>query len=305
MYIKTGMTISIILDKKQTKYNTSTLEMLGCAEIIAAILCFIFMMQWRRRSTTPLMIDWPFIGMLPEVLYHLRESHDFATVLLKRQGGTGEFRGPWFTNMDYLVTSDPMNVHHAMSKNFGNYIKGPVFREIFEAFGDGIFTADSESWKSNRALLHSLFKNKNFELFLEKTIRKKLKNSLFPVLDHVEKQGIEVDLQDVFNRFNFDIICSLILGSDPQCLSIEFPEVKSEKAFNEAEELIFYRHTMPRSIWKIQKWLRVGPEKKMAEACEVFDQFLHECIASKRKELSTCTKGTILYLFIYFSVYLS
>lgn len=195
--------------------------------------------------------------------------------------------GPWFTKMNFMVTSDPINVHYIMSKSFDNYVKGDEFREIFQAFGDGIFTSDSETWKYNRSLFHSLFKHRSFEMFLEKTIHKKVKGSLLPVLDHAaQQQGTMLDLQDVFNRFTFDNICSIVLGHDPNCLSIEFPEVACEKAFNEAEESIFYRHVVPKSVWKLQKWLQIGQEKKMTEACKIFDQFLYECIASKREELS-------------------
>jgi len=173
-----------------------------------------------------------------------------------------------------------------MSKSFHNYVKGPVFRDIFQAFGDGIFTADSETWKFNRDLFHSLFKQKIFEVFLEKTIHKKVQNSLLPVLDHVHQQGSVVDLQDVFNRFTFDNICSMVLGSDPNCLSVDFPEVAIEKAFNEAEETIFYRHVVPRCVWKLQKWLQIGQEKKLIEACKTLDEFIYACIASKREDLS-------------------
>ncbi|XP_028786617.1 alkane hydroxylase MAH1-like [Neltuma alba] len=224
--------------------------------------------------------------MLPPLLTNLWQIHDYVTQALQRQAGTGSFMGPWFTGMNYLITCDPMDVHHMMSKNFVNYVKGPEFREIFEAFGDGIFTVDSDTWKYHRALLHSLFKNKSFERFLEKIVRNKVESCLLPLLDHVEREGIEVDLQDVFNRFNFDTICSTVLGSDPKCLAVDFPEIASERAFNEAEEFIFYRHTVPKSIWKLQRWLGIGPEKKMAKACEVFDRFLHESIISKREELS-------------------
>ena len=127
-------------------------------------------------------------------------------------------------------------------------------------------------------------------MFLEKTIKKKVETSLLPVLEHVQQQGAEVDLQDVFNRFTFDNICSIVLGYDPNCLSIEFPEVACEKAFNEVEESIFYRHTLPKSVWKLQKWLQIGQERKMTLACKVFDQFIDSCIASKREELSKYTK---------------
>lgn len=106
------------------------------------------------------------------------------------------------------------------------------------------------------------------------------------MLDYLHQQGCVVDLQDVFNRFTFDNICSIVLGNDPSCLSIDFPEVAIEKAFNQAEESIFYRHVVPRCVWKLQKWLQIGQEKKMTEACKTLDQFIHACIASKREDLS-------------------
>ncbi|XP_054801476.1 alkane hydroxylase MAH1-like [Prosopis cineraria] len=179
------------------------------------------------------------------------------------------------------MTCDPMNVHHMLSKNFVNYVKWPEFRETFKAFRDGIFTIDSDTWKCHRVLLHSSFKTRSFEKSLEKIIRDSVQSCLVPLIDHVERKGIEVDLQDMFNRFNFDTICSKIIGSDPKCLAIDFPEVACERAFNEAEEFIFYRDTVSKCFWKLKRWLRIGPKKKMAEACEVFDRFLHQSIASK------------------------
>ncbi|KAF7803262.1 alkane hydroxylase MAH1-like [Senna tora] len=258
--------------------------MLSYPQIFASLVFFLFLFLYQRsrRCRDPVLTDWPIVGMLPETLFHLWHIHDYATPLLRRVSGTGNFMGPWFSGMNYLVTTNPINIHHTMSKNFPNYIKGPQFREIFEPFGEGIFTVDAEEWTYNRALLHSLFKSRTFDKFVEKTVRKKVDTCLLPLLDEVESQGVEVDLQEVFSRFNFDNISSIVLGSDPKSLAFDFPDVAIEKAFNEAEEFIFYRHTVPRAFWKLQKWLGVGPEKKMATAIQVFDQFLHESIASKR-----------------------
>ncbi|KAG2383847.1 hypothetical protein LR48_Vigan10g284200 [Vigna angularis] len=256
------------------------------AATMVALFCIAHFFHRRLCCRYPLFTDYPILGMIPQLLCNLWRCHDFFTEVLKQHGGTGEFTGPWFTNMNYLVTIDPLNVHHVMSKSFHNYVKGPVFRDIFQAFGDGIFTADSETWKFNRDLFHSLFKQKSFEVFLEKTIHNKVQNSLLPVLDHVQQQGSVVDLQDVFNRFTFDNICSIVLGNDPNCLSVDFPEVEIEKAFNEAEESIFHRHVVPRCVWKLQKWLQIGQEKKMTEACRTLDEFIYSCIASKREDLS-------------------
>ncbi|TKY50475.1 Alkane hydroxylase MAH1 [Spatholobus suberectus] len=262
------------------------MAMLVYAPIIASFLCFVYFFHRKRCCKHPLMRDYPILGMLPPVLFNLWRIHDFCTEVLKRRGGSGEFKGPWFTKMNYLVTCDSLNVQHMLCKSFDNYVKGPEFREIFEPFGDGVVTADSETWKYVRTLLHSLIKQRRFEAFVDKTVQKKVQTSLLPILDHVRQQGTLVDLQDVFNRFTFDNICSTIVGYDPKCLSIDFPEVAIERAFNETEESIFYRHTVPSTVWKFQKWLQIGQEKKMTEACRTFDEFIYSCIASKREKLS-------------------
>ncbi|CAK8533765.1 unnamed protein product [Lathyrus sativus] len=270
--------------------------MLDSTPILCALFFFLFIIfKIHRRKKCwkyPIFSDYPFLGMLPTILWNLWNIHDFITEELKKHPrGTAEFMGPWFTNMNYLITSDPMNVHHMMSKCFDNYVKGSEFRDIFEAFGDGIFVADSETWKYNRSLFRSVFKQRGFELFQEKIIQNKQERSLIPLLDHVEQQGSVVDLQDVFSRFTFDNICSVVLGCDPNCLSIEFPEVACEKAFDQIEECIFYRHAMPKSFWMFQKLLQVGHEKKMTKAYKEFDQFIYANIESKREELKRGLKN--------------
>jgi cytochrome P450 len=256
---------------------------------------FLYAFHQTKSMKTPAFTNWPFIGMLPQILWNISDIHEYSAHFLKSKGGTVEFIGPWFTNMEGVMTSDPINVHHIMSKSFDNFVKGDLFREMFEPFGEGIFTTDSHKWKYNRTLLQFLFKQRSFEAFQEKIIHNKVEKSLIPLLNHVQQQkGSVVDLQDVFNRFTFDNICLIVLGHDPNCLSIDFPEVAAEKAFNQAEESIFYRHTVPVCVWKLQSWLQIGEEKKMTEACKIFDQFLFSCIASKREELvKNCNKNEI------------
>ncbi|MED6211296.1 hypothetical protein PIB30_072396 [Stylosanthes scabra] len=90
----------------------------------------------------------------------------------------------------------------------------------------------------------------------------------------------------------FDETCLMLLGYDPNSLSIEFPLVEVEKAFDEVEESIFYRQTVSRSVWKFQELLQISEEEKMRKACKVFDQFLYSFIATKRQELSKCNKSS-------------
>ncbi|GMY13275.1 alkane hydroxylase MAH1-like [Fagus crenata] len=113
-----------------------------------------------------------------------------------------------------------------------------------------------------------------------------MEKSLIPVLDYVSSLGNEVDLQDVFQSFTFDNVCLTVLGFDPNCLSIEFQEVAHSKAFDQIEESLLYRHILPETCWKLQRWLQIGREKKLNRALKAFDEFVYECISSKREELS-------------------
>ncbi|KAM7267936.1 hypothetical protein ACFE04_010102 [Oxalis oulophora] len=252
----------------------------------SAILCVFFLFcLWKNNRNSPPITVWPVFGMLPGLLRNVWRLHDFAAEVLQKGGGTFEFIGPWFSNFDFLVTCDPVNVNHILSKNFGNYGKGTEFKEIFEPLGEGIFNADSHSWRFQRKMIQAMVKNSKFELYLSHVVYEKVMNNLIPVLQHFAENKKEVDLQDMFQRFTFDNVCLLVLGFDPKCLSSELPEVLYEKAFDDIEEGILHRHVVPSKVWKILKWLEIGEEKKLKIAWETFDRFLYDCISRKLEEV--------------------
>jgi cytochrome P450 len=245
-------------------FGLSTMTLFQYITIFVAIFIIIFYNIWRCKKNV-LVPNWPIIGMLPSVLYNQSNIHDYATLVLKHHGGTFQFKGPWFTNIaNFILTSDPMNVHHITSKNFNNYGKGSDFHEIFEVLGVGIFNLDSNEWKQERTLLHSILKRKSFEIFLQQIIQNKLENCLLPFLDHQATKGI-LDLQDILERFTFDTTCISLFGFDPNFLSYKFNELSDIaylKAISVLEDMILLRHYLPKCIWKLKKWLKIGQEKK-------------------------------------------
>ncbi|KAJ4724729.1 putative Cytochrome P450 [Melia azedarach] len=254
--------------------------------ILLAIFFFLLVILWSRRKGT-FLTTWPVVGMIPGFL--CIKSHnmlEFGTNILKQNGWTFVFKGPGFMNMDFLITSDPKNVHYILSKNFTNYPKGKPVLEIYDVLGDGIFNVDSDLWKCQRKIIHSLVKNRKFERYSQKIMLQKLEKGLFLVLDHVSELGMEVDMQDVFKLFTSDVYWLFGLGFDPNCLSVEFPEVQYVKAFDAIEEALFYQEVFPESYWKLQKWLQIGEEKKFTQAWGIHDKFLYEWISLKRQELS-------------------
>ncbi|KAG6746402.1 hypothetical protein POTOM_050942 [Populus tomentosa] len=244
--------------------------------------CLIFCL--RKNNGPPK--NWPLIGMLPGLLIRVHRFHDWVTDVLEQSKCTFQFKGPWFGDMDILVTADPANVHYIMSSNFSNFEKGSDFNKRFDILGDGIINADRDLWKNQRKVAQALVNHRLFYQRLVKTIQDKVERGLIPVLEQVYKQSLVLDLQDLFQRFTFDATCVIVTGFDPGCLSMDLPEVAFSKAIDNAMEAIFYRHVLPESTWRLQRWLGIGKEKKLKKARETLDRIIAEIISMKREELS-------------------
>ncbi|CAH1444369.1 unnamed protein product [Lactuca virosa] len=252
--------------------------------LLVTLLASIVLFLYRRRSHR--VINWVVFGMTPDLILNAYRVHDFFTDLIKLRHGTFLLKGPWFANMDMLLTSDPANVHHILSKNFPNYPKGPEFRKIFNILGDGIFNSDDELWEIHRKTTMSLLKHPDFNLHLEANIRNKIEKGLLPLLEFVSHDQQETDLQEIFQRFTFDAICLLLLDYDPETLSLHLPYNACEKAFTDAEEALLWRHLLPEKVWKLQHRFTIGKEKKLIEASKAFDEFIYKCLSRKENELT-------------------
>ncbi|KFK31020.1 hypothetical protein AALP_AA6G057700 [Arabis alpina] len=255
-------------------------------EVSIAILCFLITdYLFFKKPHGPSLRKWPVLGMLPSLLMVLHRMYEYGIEIMEFSDLTFQFKGPWFVGMDMLFTVDPANIHHIMSSNFPNYIKGPDFQDVFDVFGDGIITTDSELWKDLRKSYQAMVHHQGFQRFSMSTMTSKLKDGLVPLLDHFAEEGTTVNLQDVFGRFTFDTILILITGSDPRSLSIEMHEDELARALDDVGEGILYRHIKPKFLWKLQNWMRIGQEKKMVEADATFDRVCSKYISAKREEI--------------------
>ncbi|CAN1827617.1 Alkane hydroxylase MAH1 [Linum perenne] len=250
---------------------------------IVLLVLPVFMAYVVRKRNSSIMPNWPLIGMAPSLHWHVSRDllHHLFTQFLKQNGGSFMFIGPIFTNQHFFFTSDPMNVQHIFSRNFLNYPKGKALKEILEPLGDGITAVDGDFWKAQREMVHTIINNSKFEQLVLRTLHRKLDTGLFPILDKNNASNQQLDLQDLMKRLSFDTISSIVLGFDPKSLSLELPHLDYAEAFDAMEEAILYRHCVPRSVWKFQKWLGIGEEAKMAKAYECFMGFLEERIKEK------------------------
>ncbi|XP_021749883.1 alkane hydroxylase MAH1-like [Chenopodium quinoa] len=246
------------------------------------ISLIIFCCFFRNKNGIP--TNWPLVGMLPTLFLNFHRINEFFIEIMEKSSElTFVFKGPWFSNMNFIFTVDPSNFHHVLSKSFGNYVKGPKFNDIFEYLGDGIFNSDSSLWRYHRRLAHSFFGHPKFNSIFMKKIWEEMESRLIPLLDNVSKHGVEIDLYDTFKRFTFDNVCNILLDYDPKFLSLDLSPIPLFQAVNDVEEVIFRRHAMPTSMWKFMRWLGVG-EEKYQKNCQMIYDFTNKIIAMKREE---------------------
>jgi cytochrome P450 len=256
-------------------------------ELSLSLLCFVafYYFHIRSKRKNPVIpLDWPLVGMLPALLANLHHLHEWITSLLVASPLNFHFTGPPRSGMQFFVTADPANVRHVFTSNFANYPKGPEFEEIFDILGGGIFNADGESWRRQRAKAQLLMSAAPFRAFVSRYSRDKVETALLPLLAHLAATGEAFNLQDVFLRLTFDTTTTLVFGVDPGCLSVGLPEVPFARAMDDAMHVLLLRHVVPMTWWKLARRLGIGPERKMEAARRTIDRFVADTIAKRRAE---------------------
>ncbi|CAN4105493.1 unnamed protein product [Withania somnifera] len=256
-------------------------------EIFLAAVVFIAIHSLRKAKKQGLPY-WPLVGMLPSLILGLRKDiYEWISDVLCRMNGTFTFRGPWFTNLNCVVTSDPRNLEYLLKTNFSNFPKGDYFRStVRDLLGDGIFSADYEIWQKQRKIASIEFHSAKFRNMTTDSLLELVHSRLIPVMEDSIKQSIPIDLQDVLLRLTFDNVCMIAFGVDPGCLHPDLPQIPFAKAFESATEATVLRFVTPTLVWKIMRCLGLGAEKTLKHSLKKVDEFADEVIKTRKKELS-------------------
>ncbi|KAD3641148.1 hypothetical protein E3N88_30372 [Mikania micrantha] len=192
-----------------------------------------------------------------------------------------------------IVTANPDNVEYMLKTNFINFPKGKPFTEILNDFlGHGIFNVDGDLWHAQRKLASHLFTSRLLKHHVEINVMEAVKSKLYPLLDSfASADETTVDLQEVFRRLGFDIVCKLSLGFDPSCLGDRHSfsdEVPILKAFDTAAEISAKRAAIPISaVWKVKKMIGVGSEKVLKDSVNEIHEYIMQIIHERKKEMNS------------------
>ncbi|KAJ3682402.1 hypothetical protein LUZ60_014975 [Juncus effusus] len=243
----------------------------------------------KNTSKSCLPTNWPIFGMFPSLLANRHGIFGWVTSILHSARGNFFFYGPWFSGMTYFVTSDPANIKYMFSDKFPEYPKGDDFDEIFgDIAGDGIFNAEGDMWKYQRAKSQTLMFHSNFKDFTARLGREKLMNFILPFLTDAASRGITIDAHEMFLKLTFDMSTIITMGVDPNNVSTDIPIGPFMEAVDLITPSLFSRIVTIMAWWKLLRRLGISQEKKMAKVIRVIDAFMAKVIEKRREDM---TKG--------------
>ncbi|XP_070035789.1 cytochrome P450 94A2-like [Nicotiana tomentosiformis] len=158
-----------------------------------------------------------------------------------------------------------------------------VFSDLL---GDGLLLVDGEKWKTQRHFLSHIFHADTFRYRVKSSTIKELSGRLIPLFSRADIDKATLDLQDIFHRLTFDILCQVGFSHDPEYLLPSLPEKPLIDAFETAIKISMRRFTCPSILWKAKKLLNIGSEENLRYAVDVLREYVKKRIAGKVEKFS-------------------
>jgi fatty acid omega-hydroxylase len=178
-------------------------------------------------------------------------------------------------------------MEHILRTKFDNYPKGPEWQTAFhDLLGQGIFNSDGETWLIQRKTAALEFTTRTLRQAMARWVNQTIKNRLWNILDKAVTEKHSVDLQELLLRLTFDNICGLTFGKDPETLSPEMPENPFAIAFDTATEATLQRLLYPGILWRVEKLLGIGAERRLKKSLEVVETYMDDAIAARKENPS-------------------
>ncbi|KAK7301791.1 hypothetical protein RJT34_12666 [Clitoria ternatea] len=261
--------------------------------LLALLSTYFLWFHFLARTLTGPKV-WPFVGSIPALFMNRNRVHDWIATNLHQTGGSATYQTcnipfPFLAKKQgfYTITSHPRNIEHILRTRFDNYPKGPGWQAAFhDLLGEGIFNSDGDTWLMQRKTAALEFTTRTLRQAMARWVNRTIKNRLWCILDKAEKEKVSVDLQDLLLRLTFDNICGLTFGKDPETLSPDLPENPFSIAFDTATEITLQRLLYPSILWRFQKLLGIGKEKKLKQSLKIVETYMNDAVSAREQSPS-------------------
>ncbi|MCG8326728.1 MAG: cytochrome P450 [Chitinophagales bacterium] len=114
---------------------------------------------------------------------------------------------------DFLILLEPEAIRQVLQKNHRNYVKSFAYQGLQEFLGEGLLTAEGDSWLQNRRRLQVAFHRKeiaNMEQAMKEVVAEKLEQLSLDTA---------IDLQPMFLEWTRDILLKALFGLEPASIN--------------------------------------------------------------------------------------
>ncbi|XP_038981724.1 cytochrome P450 94A1-like [Phoenix dactylifera] len=183
-----------------------------------------------------------------------------------------------------VITSNPKNIEHILKTNFRNYPKGDDFMAIFsELLGHGIINSDGDHWKLQRKAASREFSTKNIRTIILDKVGSEVADRLVLLLSKAAATGASLDLHDLLDRLAIDNVCQIVSDVDPAWLGHGNVDVRRFiHAFEAVLGVVNKRFNQPCFVWKLQRLLGVGSERRLKEEIGDVHEFAMRIVKQRK-----------------------
>jgi cytochrome P450 len=217
----------------------------------------------------------PIVGDMLETLKHEARHDWISDTSLRFQNE------PWQINVPgkptTIVLSDPASVEAVLVAQPDIFITGDKLRDInYDLFGNVLGNADHDTWYHQRKTAAKFFTARTLRMCMMNTMQRNVEQ-IYEYLDTYCGTGRFAHIAAVFQQFTLQTFLEVGVGIDAPIIGKSEPE--AFKALDEAAFLTNRRQLLPTLVWKLQRWLNVGPEKKLKDSMAIVHTYVNNLVA--------------------------
>ncbi|GMF18664.1 unnamed protein product [Phytophthora lilii] len=224
------------------------------------------------RSLPYLLSLIPIVGNSLAFARHLDCYHEWLTGhSLERDGKPFALR--LLGKNDIMYVSKPEHFDEVLKTHSSNFSKSDSVRDIFDDFlGEDIVLINGERWQLHRKILANLISTRALRDYMTPIIREKVLE-LQNVLKQKSKINRPFDIYKLIRQFTLDTFVEIGFGCKLGLLA-SGKEHPFELAFDDANCISMERLIKPTWLWKCQRFLGIGHERRLREAISEMNAFI-------------------------------
>lgn len=177
----------------------------------------------------------------------------------------------------YYIVYDADLIDHVLIKNAKNYKKNHILKFWDDYFGEGLLTADGETWQKDRRMIQPLFTKDKIQAYTRKF--DEVGNEFFSSWKVGDKKTIDLEMNELsMNLFMETILGAKLTHEQYVSVSHDFEVCAAYFRFS-SDPMGMYVSKLPRHL--------VPQKLKYKKAIKSLHQLIERIVTAKKKDIET------------------